>query len=101
MRAPDSRPSLFSIRAAAPSVEFFIVPRAKPFKHRRAYHGFAQFAQKDAQADKILFREGGEEVIGQGRNGHVHFARIQHHIQLYAGEEEAAHTERPGKTNSG
>lgn len=56
---------------------FFIPFIAKLLKNRGADHGLAQFPQKNAQANKILLREGGVEIIRQRRNHGVQFARIQ------------------------
>ena len=41
---------------------------AKLIKYRCADHWLAEFAQENAQAYKILFREGGVKIISQGRN---------------------------------
>ena len=67
----------------------FAVVVAKVLEYRCGNHHFAQLAQKNAQANKILFGEGGVKMIGQGRNQDVKLARIQkNHPEHYmrAGE---------------
>ncbi|MEA4970778.1 MAG: hypothetical protein VB051_09665 [Candidatus Pelethousia sp.] len=47
---------------------FFVT---KLIKYRCADHRLAKFAQKNTQAYKILFREGGIKIVCQGRNNDI------------------------------
>jgi len=50
---------------------------AQVVKQRHGEHGLAQLVEKNTQAEELILRERGIQVIGYGRDGGVHLTWIQ------------------------